>query len=138
MDQSSVNQNRRTRRSRVLLQAEIEVGGSALPVKLRDISVAGALIEGERLPIEGTCVLLRRNDLLVNSRVIWSDGTHAGLAFDTPIQREEVLRTIRPAQPKPWQQKPESNFRRPGLKLSPEEEALIKLMIAGVVDLTRR
>ena len=44
--------NRRSRRSPVLLAASIEVGGTSLKVKLRNLSEEGALIEGERLPEE--------------------------------------------------------------------------------------
>jgi len=136
MDESAINQNRRTSRSKVLLQAEIEAAGSSLPVKLRDLSVSGALIEGPRLPVEGSCVLLRRNELQVSGRLAWSNGTHAGLAFDTPIKPEEVLRTVRPARPKPT-----TNFRRPALTphhFSAEEEVLIKIMANSVADLVRR
>ena len=110
MDESANNQNRRTSRSKVLLQAEIEVAGTSLPVKLRDLPVSGALIEGVCLPAEGSCLLLRRNDLQVSGLLAWSDGTHAGVAFDTPIKPEDVLRTVRPPQPKPT-----TNFRRPAL-----------------------
>lgn len=136
MDESSINQNRRAARSRVLLHAEIDVAGSTLSVKLRDISTGGALIEGEHLPAAGSCVVLRRNELEVSSSVAWSDGRRAGLSFHAPIQREEVLRTIRPAQPKPT-----LNFRRPGLReqqLSPQDEVLIRMMVDGVVNLVRR
>lgn len=136
MDDSFLNQDRRTTRSRVLLHAEVDVAGSVLPVRLRDISVGGALIEGEHLPAVGSCVILRRNELQVNGSIVWSNGRHAGLAFRAPIEPEEVLRTIRPPQPKPT-----PNFRRPGLRehqLSPQEEMLVKMMADGVINLTRR
>ena len=51
MDESSVNHNRRSRRSPVLLAATIELGATAHDVKLRNLSSDGALIEGaESLP----------------------------------------------------------------------------------------
>ena len=84
----------------------------------------------------GSCVMLRRDDLQVNSNVAWSDGRRAGLTFHAPIQPEVVLRTIRPAQPKPT-----VNFRRPGIRerqLSPQEQMLVKMMADGVANLIRR
>ena len=47
MDESSMMQNRRSRRSPVLLAATVDVGGKPVAVKLRNLSEEGALIEGE-------------------------------------------------------------------------------------------
>ena len=110
MDQSSNTQNRRSRRSQVLLTAELEHAGACLSVKLRNLSSEGALIESDRLPIEGTPVEFRRNELSASGRVVWVNGRHAGVAFDTKLNPEPVLRHIpepRPrVQPRPF---------RPGL-----------------------
>ena len=125
MDESSITQNRKARRSNVLLAASIEVLGTTVPVKLRNLSSTGALIEGVNLPVEGSEVVFHRNDLIVRSRVAWVEGTHAGIAFYTPLQQEEVLRNI----PKP-RPRVQPNFRRPGLscrELSPEERRIAEL-----------
>ena len=53
MDESNISQNRRSRRSPVFLAASLEVAGVAQTVKLRNLSEEGALMEGERLPLEG-------------------------------------------------------------------------------------
>jgi PilZ domain len=122
MDESSMNQNRRSRRSNVLLAASIETSGASLPVKLRNLSTEGALVEGDDLPLEGSEVLFKRNDLSVNSRVAWVHGKHAGVAFRGPIAQEDVLRNI----PKP-KHRAHVDFRRPGLavrQLTPEEQRL--------------
>ena len=124
MDQSSTNQNRRSRRSNVLLAASIEALGAVVPVKLRNLSTEGALIEGDGLPVEGSEVLFRRNELSVSSRVAWVHGKHAGVAFRTPIPQEEVLRNI----PSPRYRAP-LQFRRDGLavrKLSADERRLVE------------
>jgi hypothetical protein len=105
-----MNQNRRSRRSNVLLAASIEASGASLPVKLRNLSTEGALVEGEDLPVEGSEVLFRRNELSVNSRVAWVHGKHAGVAFRRPIAQEDVLRNI----PKPRHRVP-VDYRRPAL-----------------------
>lgn len=129
MDESSLNQNRRSRRSPVLLAASVEVAGTPQPVKLRNLSQEGALIEGDRLPLEGTTTFFQRNDLRVKSRVAWVQGRFAGVAFARPLQKEEVLRNV-PA-PRPRMQ-PE--FRRPGLAcrpLSPEERQMVERWMAA-------
>lgn len=124
MDQSSITQNRRSRRSPVLLAASIEVGGTPVPVKLRNLSEEGALIEADSLPSEDSTVFFCRNELRVKSRVAWVAGQFAGVAFNRPLKREELLRNV----PKPRQQAP-MDFRRPGLTcrpLTPEERRLLE------------
>ena len=114
MDQSSITQNRRSRRSPVLLAASVEVAGVPQNVKLRNLSEEGALIEGDRLPLEGTTTFFQRNDLRVKGRVVWIHGRFAGIAFARPLKSEEVLRHV----PQP-RQKINSDFRRPGLACRP-------------------
>lgn len=106
--------NRRSRRSPVLLAATIEVAGQDLPVKLRNLSEEGALIEGDRLPLEGATTFFQRNDLRLRSRVIWVHGKYAGVSFDQPLKTEQVLRNV--PKPKP---KADSDFKRPGLACRP-------------------
>ena len=119
-----MNQNRRARRSPVLLAASVEVAGVTTPVKLRNLSEEGALVEGDRLPLEGSTTFFERNELRVKSRVAWVHGNLAGLAFARPLQREQVLRNVPSPRPK---HQPE--FRRPGLAcrpLSAEERKLVE------------
>ena len=122
MDQSSIDQNRRSRRSNVLLAASIETSGAAIPVKLRNLSTEGALIEGDSLPVEGSEVMFRRNELSVGGSIAWVHGKQAGVAFARPIAQEDVLRNI----PKP-RDRATVPYRRPGLssrEFSPEERRL--------------
>lgn len=132
MDESSLTQNRRSRRSPVLLAATLGVAGTQHPVKLRNLSEEGALVEGERLPLEGTTTFFQRNDLRVKSRVAWVQGRFAGVAFARPLQKEEVLRNV--PSPRPL---PKSEFRRPGLACRPltaEERLMVeRWMTASVV-----
>ena len=114
MDESSITQNRRSRRSPVLLAATIEVAGVREPVKLRNLSKDGALIEADRLPIVGTSTIFRRNDLQVRSRVAWVEDRFAGLAFAYPLEQDQVLRNV----PKP-RARITPDFRRPGLACQP-------------------
>lgn len=105
---------RRSRRSPVLLAATLEVAGAPVPVKLRNLSEQGALVEADRLPLAGSTTYFGRNDLRLKGRVVWVEGRFAGIAFDTPLKTEDVLRNI-PA-PKP---KAQIDFRRPGLACRP-------------------
>ena len=119
-----MTQNRRGRRSPVLLAASVEVAGVVTPVKLRNLSEEGALIEGDRLPLEGSTTFFERNELRVKSRVAWVHGCFAGIAFARPLAKEQVLRNVPSPRPK---HQPE--FRRPGLvcrPLSPEERKLVE------------
>ena len=122
MDQANIPQNRQSRRSNVLLAASIEASGASLPVKLRNLSTEGALIEGDELPVEGSEVLFRRNELSVASRVAWVHGKQAGVAFKRAIAQEDVLRNI----PKP-KHRAHVDYKRPSLAvrpLTPEERRL--------------
>src|SRR5690348_15104888 len=99
MDQSSMMKNRKSRRSPVLLAATLELLGRPVPVKLRNLSEEGALVEGDRLPLEGSTTFFERNELRLKSRVVWVQGRFAGVAFDEELKAEQVLRNV-PA-PKP-------------------------------------
>lgn len=94
MDNSSTCQNRRARRSQVLLTATIEHAGVRQSVKLRNLSAQGALVESAKLPSEGTPVDFHRNDLSVAGRIVWVNAKYAGIAFNHPLNPEEVLRHI--------------------------------------------
>ena len=114
MDESHISQNRRSRRSPVLLAASVEIAGVPQPVKLRNLSQEGALVEGDRIPLEGTTTFFQRNDLRVKGTIVWVAGRLAGLAFARPLDKDQVLRHV--PTPKPRMQ---PDFRRPGLACRP-------------------
>lgn len=125
MDQSEQIQNRRHRRSNVMLKATLETPGASLPVMLRNLSQEGALIKGEDLPEQGSRVLFHRDGLSVPSRIAWSHCGHAGLAFDFPLYPKEMLRHV----PERQQKVALPIKRRPGLACKPltaAERALIE------------
>ena len=93
-------QNRRSRRSQVLLVAKLEHGGTSQAVKLRNLSAEGALVESDSLPIEGTSVHFVRNELNAQGRVVWVNGRYAGIAFDSKLEPSEVLRHVPAPRPK--------------------------------------
>jgi hypothetical protein len=134
MDESSKIANRRSRRSPVLLSASIEVDGASLAVKLRNLSEEGALIEADDLPEEGSSTCFVRKDLRVKGRLAWVQGRYAGIAFDRPLNPEQVLRNIGKPKSKPAI---EQDFRRPGLACRPltdyERSMLERWMTASPV-----
>lgn len=130
MDQSDNPQNRKSRRSNVLMAASLELSGASLPVKLRNLSSDGALVEGAKLPVEGAAVQFRKGELSLAGRIAWVKGGRAGVSFEQKLQPEQVLRHV-PA-PRPRIQ-PE--FRRPGLKaqnLTDEERRFGDLWILPI------
>jgi hypothetical protein len=102
----------------VLLSATIELDGAAVPVRLRNLSEKGALIQGDDLPDEGSQIIFARKELSLKARIVWTECGFAGVAFERPLRREEVLRHV----PAP-RQTFESKHRRPGLACAPLTEA---------------
>ena len=113
MDESHNTQNRRGRRSNVLLTASVELGsGERLSVKLRNLSARGALVEAEVLPPADGQIIFHRNDLSVRGKVAWVSGNHAGISFNRELEPEQVLRHV--PEPKPRAQ---LDYKRPGFSV---------------------
>ena len=122
MDESSPVQNRRQRRSNVLMTALLETSAQVFEVKLRNLSAEGALVEGETLPVEGADVRFRRNELLVSGKEVWVRGHRAGLSFTEKLTPVALLRHVPTPRPRVI-----PDFRRPGLqtrRLSTDEQTL--------------
>jgi hypothetical protein len=117
MDQSSASQNRKNRRSNVLMSASLELSGTSLPVKLRNLSAEGALVEGDKLPVEGASILFRRGDLGVAGTVAWVKGRQAGVSFAQKLDPEQLLRHVPAPRPRVT-----PTFRRPGLKTATDSD----------------
>ena len=110
MDESSPSQNRKSRRSNVLMAASLELSGTALPVKLRNLSADGALVEGDKLPVEGASIMFRKGDLSIAGNVAWVNGRQAGVSFAQKLDPEQLLRHVPVPRPRV-----SPSFRRPGL-----------------------
>ena len=102
------------------MTATLELSGSALPVKLRNLSAEGALIEGGNLPVEGSQVVFKRLELTVAGRIAWVSNGRAGVTFDMKLEPEAMLHHIPVPKPRVM-----PKFNRPGLgarKLSAGEQ----------------
>lgn len=94
MDESSVTQNRRSRRSNVLMAAAIETATGPAKVTLRNLSAEGALIDGDDIPPAGEAIVFRKKDLVISGRIAWVNARRAGIAFDAKLDPETVLRHV--------------------------------------------
>lgn len=73
--------DRRAERVHLFLVATLYFGRASLPVRVRNLSASGALVEGASLPDAGTAVVLRRGALEVTGTAVWSQAGKAGLTF---------------------------------------------------------
>lgn len=75
----------RASRTNLLLSASIEAESGSGPVRIRNLSENGAMLEGATLPPVGARLLLRRLQLEIGASVIWSDRSRCGVRFDGTI-----------------------------------------------------
>lgn len=78
-------------RTNLFVMATIYVGRRVLPVKIRNISDAGAMVEGPSLPVELEDVILARGSLTGTARVRWTAHGRAGLIFTSPVDATQWL-----------------------------------------------
>ncbi|HEX8622919.1 MAG TPA: PilZ domain-containing protein [Allosphingosinicella sp.] len=82
-------EDRASPRTNLLLSANAEVGGRILPVRIRNLSETGAMLEGVGLPDAGMKLVLARGDLHVSAVVAWAAGGRRGVKFDGPTPVHE-------------------------------------------------
>jgi len=129
MDESSISQNRRSRRSNVLMAATVECDGTSVEAKLRNLSKEGALVDAAGLPGIGAKVTFLKGELRASGTVAWCAGNRAGIAFDVTLDPEAVLRHV----PKP-RARTTTEHRRPrlrGQELTPGERKIAEDWIFG-------
>jgi hypothetical protein len=73
------------------LTAAIYVESAAIPVKIRNMSSSGALVEGNVVPPTGSAARLVRGALAENALVAWSAQGRCGLKFPRQIEVERWL-----------------------------------------------
>ena len=82
-------EDRASPRTNLLLAATVEAGGLTLPVRIRNLSETGALLEGAGLPDAGMPLVLKRGELQVCATVAWAAGGKRGVRFDGPTPVHE-------------------------------------------------
>ena len=111
------------------MAAFVECAGSVVPVKLRNLSKDGALVEAIGLPLVGTRVHFRKGELELPGHVAWEAGNRAGIAFDQPLDPDLVFRHVPKPQPRQF-----IEHRRPrlrGQELTPGERKVAEDWIFG-------
>lgn len=87
------NTAREETRANMFLAAVLETAGASSPVKIRNMSRSGALIETPVMPEAGSEVRLIRGRLSVPGRVIWRDTKRFGVRFSTAIAVPDWMAT---------------------------------------------
>jgi hypothetical protein len=77
----AVDGQARQPRKNLLLAATIEAGALSAPVRIRNLSETGALIDGAALPDVGTELTLRRLEIEIGATVVWRTGGRCGIRF---------------------------------------------------------
>ena len=77
--------NRSQGRSNVFLAASLVSGAGQLPVRIRNLSQVGALLDGGSLPPAGSKVRLVRGRLSADGEIAWVARGQAGIRFTAEI-----------------------------------------------------
>ncbi|KRA79369.1 PilZ domain-containing protein [Altererythrobacter sp. Root672] len=83
--------NRAHPRTSMFVLATMAATSASGPIKIRNMSAGGALIEGESLPNIGEPLKLVRSGLSVSGKVVWRQPRKAGLRFDSEVQVSDWL-----------------------------------------------
>ena len=81
----------RAPRTNLFAMATIYTETGSMPVKVRNLSVSGARVEGPVLPPAGARVRICRGSLQVAAEVAWSASGSAGLRFESIIRVADWL-----------------------------------------------
>jgi hypothetical protein len=103
-------------RASLYLAAALYCDGSSSPVKIRNISSAGVLIEGGVIPSVGSLVQLVRGGLIVHGLVAWSIEDRAGIKFSGTVDVQQ------------WRAAPKNNEQQ-------RVDDVVRLVKAGAVPL---
>jgi hypothetical protein len=74
-----------------LLAASVRNAFGDHPVKIRDVSSTGALVEAALVPPEGSRLLLNKGPVSVTGTVVWTGSGRYGLQFHETIDPAELL-----------------------------------------------
>lgn len=91
----------RAKRANVFMDAHLNLGeplSAAQLVRIRDISEGGARIQGKS-PGVGVRIVVTRGATEMPGRVVWTADRHFGVAFDAPVDVDDVLKAAAPKSP---------------------------------------
>ena len=85
----------REARKSFMLAATLEESGVGVPVRIRNMSTRGALIDGDYLPGPGSTVELARLALRVTGTVVWRQNGRCGLKLGADVRPDEWVAGVR-------------------------------------------
>jgi hypothetical protein len=85
VDRTEGSDKRVSPRSNIFVIATLYEAGGSAPVRVRNMSLNGALVEAAALPPAGSLVRLCRGSLSIMGEVVWVGGGKAGLHFSSAI-----------------------------------------------------
>lgn len=91
MGSEPATDSRVSRRSNVFLAGVIHCGGSSFPVRIRNLSATGALVEGEDMPAAAGRVRLQRGPHSTSATIVWSNPSACGVRFEAAVPVNEWI-----------------------------------------------
>ncbi|HWU73523.1 MAG TPA: PilZ domain-containing protein [Sphingomonas sp.] len=88
-DDSSGSLRARAPRKNLLLTATIRSGGVAAPVRIRNLSEKGAMVDGQALPEPGASLILQRLEVEMRGVVAWRAEGRCGIQFEGAASVDE-------------------------------------------------
>jgi hypothetical protein len=73
----------RPQRKNLMLSATIESAGMRAPVRIRNLSETGAMLDGAALPDPGATLMLMRAEITVSATVVWREAGRCGVHFES-------------------------------------------------------
>src|SRR5437763_783428 len=86
--------NRGEDRSNVFLSASLDTGANSMPVRVRNLSGGGAMLDAPNLPPKGTRVRLKRGTLSAVGTITWCNKTRGGMKFDSKLDLKPWVKPV--------------------------------------------
>jgi hypothetical protein len=91
MQSAAAPDNRSNERSNMFVMGTLYASGGSTPVRIRNLSRTGALIEAAALPPKGTAVRLSRGTLSVAGAMMWVTGGKGGVQLASSVSAEDWM-----------------------------------------------
>ena len=88
---STLDEGRRHPRSHLFVVATLYSDMGSTPVRIRNMSQYGALIEAQLIPEPGAAVILKRGGLETTGEIAWKADRKAGIALSKSVDVAEWL-----------------------------------------------
>jgi hypothetical protein len=88
-DQPGTDTQSPSPRKNVLLSATVEAGALRVPVRIRNLSESGAMLDGAALPHLGAVLTLRRLQVEIGGTVMWCESGRCDVLFDGKVSVDD-------------------------------------------------